>query len=223
MNNARFIIVLPIATMLVFLLSLSRADANRLLIESFSQGIDQKGIPIGWELKKTKGDPQISLVKEDNDHVLRLVSDKASFGITKEIEVDLQQYPFIHFRWKAAELPKGGDFREKQTDDQAGQLYVAFGTFELTANIVGYLWDSGAPRFTTGVSPAWFKIRLIVLQSGSENIGKWMQEKRNVYDDYKALFGKEPPRANFVSLFINSQHTESRAECYYGDIYFSKN
>jgi len=222
MKITRFQIVLLIAAILFVVPLAARADADRLIIENFSQGADEKGVPIGWELKENEGIPQISLVTENNDHVLHLVSDKASFGITKEIEVDLKQYPFIHFRWKAGELPKGGDFREKQTDDQAGQLYVVFGTFKLTAKIVGYLWENGAPRFTTGVSPAWGKTRLIVLQSGSENIGKWMWEKRNVYDDYQALFGKEPPKANLVSLFINSQHTQSRAECYYGEIYFSK-
>jgi len=222
MDNARFKILLSIAMILLFLPSLSRADPDRLIIETYSQGVDKQGVPIGWELKEKEGIPQISLVKENNSHILHLASDKASFGITKEIEVDLKQYPFIHFRWKAVELPKGGDFRDKQTDDQAGQLYVVFGTFKLTAKIVGYLWENGAPRFTTGVSPAWGKTRLIVLQSGSENIGKWMQEKRNIHDDYKTLFEKEPPQANLISLFINSQHTKSRAECYYGEIYFSK-
>ncbi|UCG67913.1 MAG: DUF3047 domain-containing protein [Deltaproteobacteria bacterium] len=43
-----------------------------------------------------------------------------------------------------------------------------------------------------------------------------------MYEDYKVLFGKEPPKANLVSIYINSQHMESRAESYFGEIYFSK-
>jgi len=222
MKKLRYLTIPLIAAVSLLLPFTAGADPDRVVIESFSQGVDEKGTPIGWELKENEGAPQITLVKENNDHVLHLVSDRASFGLTKEVEVDPKQYPFINFRWKAAELPKGGDFREKETDDQAGQVYVVFGTFKLTAKIVGYLWDNKAPKLTTGVSPAWGKTRLIVLQSGSENIGKWMWEKRNVYDDYKALFGKEPPKANLISIFINSQHTKSRAECYYGEIYFSK-
>jgi hypothetical protein len=222
MNNGRSKIFLAIAMILLFLPSVSRADDDRLIIETFSHGVDHEGVPIGWKLKENEGIPQISLVKDNNHRVVHLVSDRASFGITKEIEVDLEQYPFIHFRWKAVELPKGGDFRDKKTDDQAGQLYVVFGTFRLTATIVGYLWENKAPKFTTGVSPAWSKTRLIVLQSGSEHIDTWMEERRNLYHDYKALFGKEPHKANLISLFINSQHTKSRAECYYGEIYFSK-
>lgn len=214
--------VLLIVAIFLLLPFNARADADRIIIETFSNGVDEKGTPIGWELKEKEGAPQITLEQESNAKVLHLVSDKASFGLTKEIEVDLKEYPFLNFMWKSIELPKGGDFREKETDDQAGQLYVVFGTFKLTAKIVGYLWENKAPKLTTGVSPAWGKTRLIVLQSGSENIGKWMREKRNVYDDYKALFGKEPPKTSLISIFINSQHTKSRAECYYGEIYFSK-
>jgi hypothetical protein len=222
MKKRHYQSVLLIAVLFLLLPFTARAGEDRIIIETFSHGVDEKGTPIGWELKENEGAPQISLVKEGDDHVLHLVSDKASFGLTKEIEVDLKEYPFINFRWKAIELPKGGDFREKKTDDQAGQLYVVFGTFKLTAKIVGYLWENKTPKLTTGVSPAWGKTRLIVLQSGPENIGKWMQEKRNVYDDYQALFGKEPPKTSLISIFINSQHTKSRAECYYGEISFSK-
>ena len=80
-----------------------------------------------------------------------------------------------------------------------------------------------APQFITGVSPAWNKTRLIVLQSGPEKLGEWIWEKRNIYEDYKTLFGKEPPKANLISIYINSQHTKTRAESYFGEIYFSKN
>jgi len=222
MNTARFQTLLLITIMLLLVPLAARAGEDRIIIETFSNGADEKGVPIDWELKENEGTPQISIIKEGNDHVLHLLSDKASFGITKEIEVDLKEYPFLNFRWKAMELPTGGDFREKKTDDQAGQLYVVFGTFKLTAKIVGYLWENEPPKHTTGVSPVWGKTRLIVLQSGTENIGKWMQEKRNLYDDYNELFGKEPSKTSLISIFINSQHTKSRAECYYGDIYFSK-
>jgi hypothetical protein len=222
MSVLRFQIVLSVAALLLVSPGIVHADPDWLIIETFFHGADEKGIPLGWELKENEGVPQISVVKDNNEHAVHLVSDRASFGITKGIEVDLEQYPFISFRWKAVELPKGGDFREKKTDDQAGQLYVVFGSFKLTARIVGYLWENKAPRFTTGVSPAWRKTRLIVLQSGPEHLGTWVREKRNLYHDYKALFGKEPPKANLISIFINSQHTDSRAECFFGEIYFSK-
>jgi len=210
---------------LIILFSLSlpvKADNDRLNIESFSKGVDEKGIPIDWELKEKEGTPIIQLEKEEGINVLHLTSEKSSFGVAKKIDIDIKEYPYLNFRWKVIELPRNGDFRKKETDDQAAQIYVAFGTFKLTAKIVGYLWENKAPKLITGVSPAWSKTRLIVLESGPEKIGKWVCEKRNIYNDYKELFEKEPPKAKLISLYINSQHSKTRAESYFGEIYFSK-
>jgi len=200
----------------------AKADNDQLNIDSFSKGTDEKGIPVGWELQEKKGIPRIKLEKEEDTHVLHLVSEKSSFGLIKTINIDIKKYPYINFRWKVIDLPKDGDFRKKETDDQAAQLYVVFGSFSITATIVGYLWESKVPQLTTGVGSTWSKIHIIVLQSGTEKIGQWMYEKRNIYKDYQDLFDKEPTNAKLISLYINSQHTKSRAESYFGEIYFSK-
>jgi len=212
-----------ISLIILFSLSLPvKADNDLLIIESFSKGVDEKGLPLAWELKEKEGTPIIKLEKEEGINVLHLISEQSSFGLTKKINIDIKEYPYLNFRWKVIELPKNGDFRKKETDDQAAQIYIAFGTFKLTAKIVGYLWENKAPKLITGVSPAWSKTRVIVLESGPEKIGKWVCEKRNIYSDYKELFEKEPPKAKLISLYINSQHTKSRAESYFGEIYFSK-
>jgi len=222
MKNLRNQSSLIALTILFLLFVPAKADNDRLIIESFSRGVDEKGVPLGWELKEKEGSPIIKLEKEDAIYVLHFISEQSSFGLTKKIDIDIKEYPYINFRWKVIELPENGDFRKKETDDQAAQIYIAFGTFRLTAKIVGYLWDNKAPKLTTGVSPAWSRTRLIVLESGPEKIGEWVCERRNIYDDYKELFKKEPSGAKLISLYINSQHTKSRAESYFGEIYFSK-
>jgi len=211
MKNIRNQASIIALTILFFLFVPAKADNDRLIIESFSKGADEKGVPLDWELKEKEGTPIIKLEKEDDIYALHLISEQSSFGVAKNVNIDIKEYPYINFRWKVIELPRNGDFRKKETDDQAAQIYVAFGTFKLTAKIVGYLWENKAPKLTTGVSPAWSKTRLIVLESGPEKIGKWVCEKRNIYNDYKELFEKEPPEARLISLYINSQHTKSRA------------
>jgi len=222
MKGIKSQISLIILIILFSLFSPAKADNDRLNIESFSKGVDERGVPLDWELKEKKGTPIIKLGKEEGIDALHLISEKSSFGIVKKIDIDIKEYPYLNFRWKVIELPRNGDFRKKETDDQAAQIYIAFGTFKLTAKIVGYLWENKAPKLITGVSPAWSKTRLIVLESGPEKIGKWVCEKRNIYNDYQELFEKEPPKAKLISLYINSQHSKSRAESYFGEIYFSK-
>ena len=72
-------------------------------------------------------------------------------------------------------------------------------------------------------SPKRGNTKNIVLESGSEKLGEWIAEKRNVYEDYKKLFREEPPKTVKISIWIDSDDTESEAEAFYDDLMFSRN
>jgi hypothetical protein len=221
-NNLFTACILATALLLCFS-SYAWVEEKELIIADFSKGVDSFGIPVDWEIVKKVGSPSLDIKQENNEFFLHLISEKTSFGLKKNISIDIKKYPYITFAWRVEKLPENADFRNKETDDQAAQLYIVFGKFQLFANIIGYIWGNKAPRFTTGISPAWNRTRIIVLQSGSEKLGTWVTETRNIHEDYKTLFGKDPGKANLITLYINSQHTKSRAESYFGKIYFSKN
>ena len=124
---------------------------------------------------------------------------------------------------KTGKLPEGGDIRKRETDEQAGQIYVVFPKFPKTLNTrsVGYIWDSQAPAGFSGTSTAYSKMKYFVLQSGPAKLNQWVSEVRDVYEDYKKLFQEEPPALGGVVLYINTQHTKSSAEIFYADIFFS--
>ena len=222
MKDKIFRILFSAIVLFFCLMSNAWAEDHRLIISNFSKGVDGDRVPVDWKIVKKVGSPILKIKEENNEHLLHLISEKSSFGIKKNIYVNVKKYPYINFKWKVKELPENGDFRKKETDDQAAQVYVVFGKFNFLATIVGYTWENKAPKLTTGASPVWSKSRVIVLESGSEKLGKWVMETRNVYEDYKKLFGKTPSKANLITLYINSQHTKSRAESYFGEIYFSK-
>jgi hypothetical protein len=184
-----------------------------------------KGAPEGWSLEIKEGEPIVDLEKSGDQTQIRFVSKHNSFGIKKVVELDIREHPFLNWKWKVAKLPEKGDFRKKDADDQAAQLYVLFPRFpaRINTDFVAYYWD-GNPRNkgSEGTSVVWSKARIIVLQAGKERLNEWITEKRNVYEDYKKLFGKEPPRVGGVAFYINSQHTRAEAESYLAEIYFSK-
>ena len=183
------------------------------------------GAPEGWTLEVKEGDPFINHDKSGDLSCIRFSSQGSSFGIKKNFELDLREYPFLNWRWKVAKVPEKGDFQKKETDDQAAQLYVLFPRFpaKLNTDFVGYYWESN-PRNKgrEGTSVVWSKCKIIVLQAGKERLHQWISEKRNVYEDYKKLFGKEPPPIGGVAFYINSQRTRSEAEAYLHEVYFSK-
>ena len=121
-------------------------------------------------------------------------------------------------------MPAGGDVRKKETDDQAAQIYVVFPKFpsQINSRMLGYIWDTSAPVGSSVTSAKLSTTKYIVLKSGKDEIGKWLSEKRNVYEDYKKLFDEEPPKVGSIALMIDSDDTKTSAESFFGDIYFSK-
>jgi len=204
----------------------SGAQEGILWVDKFSEGKVTDGIPEGWKLEKKTGDQEIKVEQSGDNAYVRFDSNNSSFGLKKEMNFTLKDYPFLNWKWKVTRLPENGDFLKKETDDQAAQVYVIFPRFpaKLNTEIVGYLWESNLKnKGLEGESPAWSKSKVIVLQAGPEKLNQWVQEKRNVYEDYKRLFKKEPPKTGGISLYINTQHTQGKAESFFDHIYFSKN
>ncbi|MBI3355010.1 MAG: DUF3047 domain-containing protein [Nitrospirae bacterium] len=186
---------------------------------------DRKGnIPKGWELKEWNGKADILIENENGSNIFHLKSSKSSFALHKELKLNLKEYPIIRWKWKVARLPDGGDVRNKKMDDQAAQLYVVFPRFPAMVNsrVIGYIWESSAPSGSITESKKRLHTKYIVLQSGKERLGEWIEEKRNVYADYKMLFNEEPPPVGKISIMIDSDDTKSSAESFFSEIIFEK-
>jgi hypothetical protein len=204
--------------MLVFA-PMVRAE-DRIVIADFSSPVSAPGVPAGWQLKEKAGKADFAVVKDGDIAAGRFRSSDTSFSIQKEVKVDLKQFPWLTWKWKVTKLPVGGDFRKSKTDDQAAQLFVAFSK---TRAIV-YIWDTTAPAgLMEDTSPVPFMtVTVVVMRSGPAELGKWITETRNVYDDYTKLYGSEPPEVVGVRLQSNSQHTGTSAEGYFADVMFTR-
>src|SRR3989304_2630544 len=145
--------------------------AQEVVVVDFSREKDK--VPQGWELSENEGKADLGLVSDAVGQVLRLRSESSSFGIQKAVEIDLRQTPILAWQWKVAELPKGGNFFQKSTDDQAAQLVLAFSW----RRFITYIWDSTAPAGTMAdaPSPPLRSIKAVVVRSGETNKGTWMR------------------------------------------------
>lgn len=187
-------------------------------------GKPSNGPPQGWKVKEWKGRASFSVVAAESGPAIHLKSSSTSSALYKEMEFDIKDYPYLSWQWKATALPNGGDVRRKDKDDQAAQVYVVFPRWPAAVNsrLVGYIWDSTAPAGSKVQSTKTGNTRYIVLRSGPGELGKWLREERNVYEDYKTLFKEEPPKAGSISVMIDSDDTKSAAESFIGNIVFSK-
>ena len=177
--------------------------------------------PAGWEMKVKEGSPVTYFEQDGEMPAFCMKGTRSSFSIQRRVDVDLKRFPVLSWRWKVKELPKGGDFRVGSKDDQAAQLFVAFPGRES----INYIWDTSAPVGATGHYnlPLVITVKTVVVASGAADRDRWVTVSRNVYEDYRRLFGKEPPNAEGLRFQINSQHTGSVAEGCLESVEFREN
>jgi hypothetical protein len=205
--------------------SLARSDV---VVEDWRAGTPgQLGVPPGWE-GQTWGKTSafaLSIVVEDGQRVLHLESRNDRATITRDLRgsVSLARTPILRWRWKVVAMPTGGDARRRETADQAVQVYVTWPRLPalLRSRIIGYAWDTTAPAGSTFRSQKTGTVTYIILRSGPAELGRWLDERRDVRADYRAIFGEEPPDPGAITLSIDSNDTHSRAESLIGPIHFS--
>jgi hypothetical protein len=195
--------------------------SERIVVADFSSDVGNAGHPSGWQLHEKVGKADYKVIRDGGIPALRLRSEETSFALQKALEINPLHYPVLSWKWKVTKLPEGGDFRKSSADDQAAQIFLAFSN----RKTIAYLWDTTAPAGSVDSASVipFLSIKAIVVRSGANEAGKWIAESRNVWEDYRTLFGNEPPALAGIRLQINSQHTATSGESFFADLVFQKN
>ncbi len=214
-------------------------------VGKFSVAVEGSALPDGWKpltFPKVPKHTAYVTVKDGGVVVVKATSEASASGLTKEVKIDPKEYPIVRWRWKVDHLLKAGDVTKKEGDDYPARLYV---TFEYDPDKVGfgkkakykagrlifgdipiaainYIWDAKASQGLFIENAFTDFARMIVMRSGSPGVGTWVDEERNIYDDYKKAFDGEPPMINGVAIMTDTDNTKESAVAYFGDIVFRK-
>ena len=208
--------LLLICTILVFVFQAQTSPLAVIVLSAANLGGGR--LPADWTIKVNHGRPDVSVCASNDSPCVHLKSVKASFSLERGVDVNLSETPYLSWNWKVAKLPEGGDFRHSSSDDQAAQVLVAFAD----RRVLSYIWDTNAPK---GAAQSTSSIPLVhvyavVCRSGAAEANAWVSESRNVAADYARAYGRPAPRVKGLRLQINSQHTGTVAESYFGEVAF---
>jgi hypothetical protein len=224
----------------------SQTDSPAVLeVGKFSAAAAGHELPDGWKpltFKKVPRHTSYELVQDTTGVVVKATSDASGSGLTKEIRIDPKAYPIVRWRWRAENLLEKSDVRRKEGDDYPARLYITFeydpdkvsftkklkykagqaifGAIPIGA--INYIWDGTTPSGTIVDNAFTDFAKMIVVRSGPADLRRWVQEERNVYEDYKKAFEEEPPMINGVAIMTDTDNTKEAATAYYGDIQFHK-
>ena len=246
MTNTAKIFFCILAGLLSLLFSGSAFCIDIIEVGKFSAAPVGQGLPDGWKpliFKKIEKHTTYTLVKDNGIVAIKAVAEASASGLTREIKINPKEYPIIQWRWKVSNILEKGDVHKKEGDDYPARIYITFeydpsklNFFEKTKYktikllygqypplaAINYIWESKSPVGTMIPNPYTDRAMMFVVESGADKLNQWVNEERNVYEDYKKGFKEEPPMISGVAIMTDTDNTGESATAYYGDIFFKK-
>jgi hypothetical protein len=196
----------------------------------------------GWAhrpLSKFKKDTVYTLTQTDGRTVLRSVADGSASLFVSRFPSAMEVPASISWRWKTDALVPGADNRVKKREDAPLRVLVAFDgdhatlpeaekkRFKRAKSLSGrdlpyallmYIWSDHVPMNTVIPSAHTSQVKMLVVASGAEGLGKWHTMKRSLADDYRLAFGADPGPVLGVGVMTDTDNTGTRAIGEYADI-----
>lgn len=179
----------------------------------------------GWTEKSFKGRTSYEFVTdpEIGSAVVQAQTKGEASGLFKKVRINLVATPFLNWSWKIEKPYAGIDENTKAGDDFPVRVYVVVerGFLGLSTKALNYVWASKSPVGASWPNPFTSQTRMLAVNSGAPNAGKWISHKRNVRDDLKAAYGEDFTEIHAVAIMTDGDNSGQDALSWYGDISFS--
>jgi hypothetical protein len=174
--------------------------------------------PAGWTVRREEGRPMYAVQQENGRRFLHAASKGLGIQAVLPLEWDLAQYPFLAWSWRPLEFPRGADERHGGTNDSALAVYLLVPYSRIRGpKAVKYIWSERLPsgeRLSSNLGLT----QVLVLESGPARRGRWVEERVNALEDFKAYFGESsPPKPGGIAVLTDSDDTQSMARGDYAD------
>jgi Protein of unknown function (DUF3047) len=220
------------------------AGSHGIDVGRFTAHADPDGLPSGWEplvFKKVPRATRYRVVRDGAGWVLEATSEASASALYRAVEVDLTAYPRLTWRWKVGNVLVNADARTKKGDDYPARVYVTFrydparatawertkyGAYRILYGAyppraaLNYVWDNRLPPGTSLDNAYTDRAKMVVVRSGPAEVGRWLTETRNVLEDYRRLFGGDPPPVAGVAVMTDTDDTGERATAWYDALAF---
>lgn len=221
-------------------------DPNKLPAQDelpkFSAETARDGTPNGWNFYRIAPHKKNTVYRLENYQgrtVLSANSKTSASGLAVKLRPRQANNLWLYWEWKALSAIPEADNAERYHDDAPLRILVAFDgnksklplkekmNFEMANLISGqempyatlmYIWSGKSPVDTVITNAHTSRIKMIVVDSGWENLGSWHKHQRDLAADYKRAYGEAPGEVIGIALLTDTDNTKSEARAIYGDI-----
>ena len=198
--------------------AVASAAGDTLVLADFEQGL-----PTGTEEREFEGRTLYEVIQQGDGQVLSAQAHGSASGLIFPLRFDPAEWPVLEWRWKIDGVVEAGDARIKSGDDYAARVYVIFPHWlPLRTRSINYIWANRLPVDTAQANTYTSNAMMLALRSGNSESGQWVSERRNLVDDYRRLFGEDPPDEALVAVMSDTDQTGEKAQAWYDDLHLNR-
>ena len=211
-------------------------------LPKFSLQKSRDGMPEGWSFYRIAPYKKNTIYRLENYQgrtVLSANSKTSASGLAVKLRPRSAQNLWLQWEWKAVGSMPQADNADSQRDDAPLRLLVAFDgnksklplkeklAFEMANLISGqempyatvmYIWSGKSMPNTVLSNAHTSRVKMIVVDSGWNNLGEWRKHERDLVADYKLAYGETPGNVIGIALLTDTDNTKSEVRALYGDI-----
>ena len=175
----------------------------------------------------------------DGRQAVRSESRAAASMLRETLRVEAADLGKVFFSWKVPALIADADTMQAHTDDSPVRLVLAFegdrSNFsaknamlsELVLTLTGeplpyatlmYVWGAKAEPGSIIPGHRTDRIRKLVLESGPQHLGRWLDYERDIKADFEKAFGEAPGALVGIGIMTDTDNTGGQAQAWYGPV-----
>src|SRR5207302_2318723 len=178
------------------------ASTSLQVLEDFSRA-EQDGFPVGWQASRNESVTRTAYVvaRDGDQSVLSTKGVDAQMRIFKRMAWNPKEYPIVTWRWRLSKIALRGKSRVSPEMQIIAAVFISLDTdllvIPVSTKYVWYEYGSVGALKEGGL----FGAAEVVVRSGEQPIGQWVDERVNAYADFLKIHNHEPaPTAWGVSL-----------------------
>ncbi len=207
---------------------------------AWAQASELRG-PAGWEHHAFPGKApvQFTPVRVAGRDALSANAVAAASAVRHRLRVEPGEFGRLRFSWRVPELIADADLALREADDSPVRVILVFDgdrsrfsprdalLSELARTLTGeelpyatlmYVWCNKRAPGTVVPSPRTDRIRKLVVESGPQQLGRWLEYERDIRADFERAFGEAPGALLGVAVMTDSDNTRSTVQAWYGPL-----
>lgn len=170
---------------------------------------------------------------------MAVVSEQSISALRKTVAHLPQAPERIRFSWKVAGLIPEADLQQGAREDSPVRLVLVFDgdrsrftardamLSELARAVTGeelpyatlmYVWSNELPVGSVVNNRRTDRIRKLVIQSGAQDLNRWLDYERDILADYARVFGEPAGPLRAVAIMSDTDNTGGSVRAWYGPV-----